>query len=408
MKDQERASDENLPASDFEHAAHRPTRAEIDLDNLAHNFRIVRKLAGPDCAIMPAMKADAYGHGAVECARALAREGANWFGVALPEEGVKLREAGIDRPILCLGGFWEGQEESLIAHSLTPAMFRLDLLERLDRAALSAGLIVNYHLKIDTGMGRLGVPLRDLGGFLDRAGRLQNVRLDGVMAHFASADEPGLADFTRQQIARFENSVGQMRARGLNPSWIHQANSAALQPYPEARGNLVRVGGVVYGLWRDVTSPLIDPPDWRPVMSLRTRISYLKRVPAGSPLGYGCTFVTRRASLIATLPIGYGDGFPRALSNRGRVLVRGQSAPIVGRVSMDLTLIDVTDIPDAAVGDEAVALGCQGDDCITAEEIAALIGTISYEVTCSISNRVPRKSSESFVPKSPGFEIGID
>jgi alanine racemase len=274
-------------------------------------------------------------------------------------------------------------------------VFRLDLLERLDRSARSAGRVIDYHLKVDTGMGRLGVPIRELEEFLDRVEGFQNVRLDGVMTHFASADDPALADFTRRQMAQFESAVGQVRARGLNPSWIHQANSAAFQAYSEARGNLVRVGGVIYGLWRDVTSPLVETLGWRPVMSLRTRITYLKRVETGAPLGYGGTFVTRRESLIATLPIGYEDGLRRELSNRGRVLVRGQSAPIVGRISMDLTLIDVTDIPQAAIGDEVVILGSQGEDCITAEEVAGLIGTISYEITCAISDRVPRESGES-------------
>jgi alanine racemase len=408
MKDEEkldgeaRASHEDGPASSssdrppaFDPTARRPTWAEINLGNLVHNFREVKTLVGPGCAIMPAVKADAYGHGAAACARALERAGADWFGVALPEEGAELRDAGVSRPILCLGSFWEGQEEGLIAHSLTPAIFRLDLLDRFDRAARSAGRPCDYHLKVDTGMGRLGVPLRELEEFLDGAERFQNVRLDGVMTHFASADDPDHADFTRRQIAQFESAVEQVRARGLNPSWIHQANSAAFQAYSEARGNLVRVGGVVYGLWRDVTSPLVESRDWRPVMSLHTRITYLKRVRAGSPLGYGGTFVTRRESLIATLPVGYADGLRRELSNRGRVLVRGQSAPIVGRISMDLTLIDVTDISGAAVGDETIILGRQGEDFIAAEEIAGLIGTISYEVTCAIGDRVPRESGES-------------
>ena len=397
MKDEEQIygemfSSRNEVSTSSDPTARRPTWAEINLDNLIHNFREVRNHVGSGCAIMPAVKADAYGHGAVACARALEREGADWFGVALPEEGARLRASGIRRPILCLGGFWEGQEASLIADSLTPAVFRLDLLERLDRSAQAAGRVIDYHLKVDTGMGRLGVPIRELEEFLDRAEGFQNVRLDGVMTHFASADDPALADFTRRQMAQFESAVGQVRVRGLNPSWIHQANSAAFQAYSEARGNLVRVGGVIYGLWRDVTSPLVETLGWRPVMSLRTRITYLKRVETGAPLGYGGTFVTRRESLIATLPIGYEDGLRRELSNRGRVLVRGQSAPIVGRISMDLTLIDVTDIPQAAIGDEVVILGSQGEDCITAEEVGGLIGTISYEITCAISDRVPRES----------------
>ena len=345
---------------------------------------------GEGVAIMPAVKADAYGHGAIGCARALETAGTEWLGVALPEEGLTLRNAGITTPVLCLGGFWEGQEESIVAHRLTPAVFRLDILDRLNRAARAASLVVDYHLKIDTGMGRLGVPHADLGGFLDAAARFDSVRLDGVMTHLASADYRGKDEFTVQQLNLFDTAVELVLSRGHRPSWIHEANSAGAHAYPRSRGNLVRLGGVLYGLWRDVTDRSIEPLDWRPVMSLRTRIVLLKAVPAGAPLGYGGTFVTSRESRIATLAIGYEDGLRRALSNQGHVIVHERLAPIVGRVSMDLTLVDVTDVKDASVGDEAVIIGSQGAIRITAEEVAAQIGTLSYEVTCGISDRVPR------------------
>ncbi|MEK6302208.1 MAG: alanine racemase [Acidobacteriota bacterium] len=371
--------------------ASRPTWAEINLDNLVHNFRLMKSAVGTEVAIMAAVKADAYGHGAVNCAAALERAGCEWFGVALPEEGVELRDAGITRPILCLSGFWEGQEEMIIARSLTPALYRLDLLERLDRAAGAAGVVSDYHLKVDTGMGRLGVPSGDLPGFLDEATKCRSLRLDGVMTHLASADDPAKSEFTAGQMKNFDRAVELVRGRGFAPSWIHEANSAAAHAIAAARGNLVRLGGVLYGLWRDVTNRAIDPLAWRPVMSLHTRVLYLKTVAAGSPLGYGGAFVTERESRIATLPIGYEDGLSRALSNRGRVLVRGKVAPIVGRVSMDLTLTDVSNIPGVEVGDEVVIIGCQGEGQVTAEEIAALAGTISYEVTCRISDRVPRR-----------------
>jgi alanine racemase len=369
-------------------SSQRPTWAEINLDNLIHNFRVTRAALGDGVAIMPALKADAYGHGAVECARSLERAGARWFGVALPEEGLKLRDAGIATPILCLGGFWEDQEQSLIAARLTPVVFRLDLLDRLDSAARSVGARVDYHLKVDTGMGRLGVTLSELDNFLEGAARFENVRLDGVMTHLASADSDPA--FTVKQIAAFEQAVEMVRARGHRPTWIHEANSAGAHAYPQARGNLVRMGGVLYGLWRDVTNESVAPLDWRPVMSLRTRITFLKTVAQGSPLGYGGTFVTKRESRIATLPIGYEDGLRRALSSRGPVIVRGQLAPIVGRVSMDLTLVDVTDVLEAALDDDVVIIGKQAAVQITAEDLAAHIGTISYEVTCGISDRVPR------------------
>jgi len=371
-------------------SASRPTWAEINLANLIHNYRLMKERLGDAVAIMPALKANAYGHGATECARALENEGARWFGVALPEEGLALRRAGIKTAVLCLAGFWEGQEKVIVENRLTPVIFRTDLLERLNLAAQSAGVVIDYHLKVDTGMGRLGVPHSELRLFLDRAGALKNTRLDGVMTHLASADVAEKREFTERQIALFEKALALVRSDGHSPRWVHVANSAWAHASPDCHGNLVRLGGVLYGLWRDVTDRSRKPLEWRPVMSLQTRIMLLKSVPAGTPLGYGGTFVTTRESRIATLPIGYEDGFSRALSNRGHVLVREQVAPIVGRVSMDLTLIDVTDIPGAAVGDKAVLLGIDGSRQITAEEVAGQIGSLSYEVTCGVSERVPR------------------
>jgi alanine racemase len=370
--------------------AKRPTWAEINLDNLVHNFQLMKSAAGTGVSIMAAVKADAYGHGAVDCARALDVAGCRWFGVALPEEGVELRDAGIARPILCMSGFWEGQEASLIARQLTPALFRLDVLEAFDRASHQAGVVSDYHLKVDTGMGRLGVPANELGVFLDEATKFQSLRLDGVMTHFASADDPGQAEFTGRQMSSFDQAVEMVRAKGFTPRWLHAANSAAAHAGAGVRGNLLRLGGVLYGLWRDVTNPAIPPFDWQPVMSLHSRVLYLKTVAAGSRLGYGGTFLTSRESRIATLPLGYADGLRRVLSNRGRVLVRGRPAPIVGRISMDLTLVDVTDVPGVVIGDDVVIIGRDGESQITAEEVGALAGTISYEVSCGISDRVPR------------------
>ena len=378
----------------------RPTWAEINLSNLIHNYRVTKAELGTGVAIMPAVKADAYGHGAVECALALESAGADWFGVALPEEGSALRSVGITKPVLCLGGFWEGQEESIVAERLTPVIFRLDLLERLNRSARSAGVVVDYHLKVDTGMGRLGVPQGELNGFLDGAAGFDNVRLDGVMTHLASADDSDKVEFTDRQIGLFDAAVESVRGCGHRPRWIHEANSAGAHAYPHSRGNLVRLGGVLYGLWRDVTNRSVAPLDWQPVMSLHTRIMFLKTVAAGTPLGYGGTFVTSRESRIATLSIGYEDGLPRRLSNQGEVIVREKLAPIVGRVSMDLTLVDVTDVEGASVGDEAVIIGSRGQSRITAEEVAAQAGTLSYQVTCGVSDRVPRvyRRSAEIVP----------
>jgi alanine racemase len=372
----------------------RSTWARIDLANLIHNYNLLKLEVGPNVAIMPAVKADAYGHGAVACAKALADAGAAWFGVARPEEGVQLRDAGITKPILCLAGFREGQEELLIKNELTPALFRLDLLRRLGHAADRRGAVVNYHLHVDTGMGRLGLPARDLGGFLDESSRFVNVVLDGVMSHFASADDPARADFTNEQMRLFEEVLGEVSRRGHNPRWVHQANGSGAMAYPAARRNMVRPGGILYGLWRDVTNTTLPQPAWRPVMSLHSRIIQLKTVPAGTPLGYGGTYVTERETRVATLPIGYNDGLRRGLSNRGHVLVHGKPAPIIGRISMDLTLVDVSGAADSCLGDEVVLIGRQGEAEITAEDVAGRLGTISYEVTCGVSARVPRVQVE--------------
>ncbi len=370
--------------------AGRPTWAEIDLAALAANFRVIREHVGPGVKVMAAVKANAYGHGAVECARHLEAEGADWFGVALPEEGVELRSAGIAKPILCLGGFWDGQEAVCLQERLTPVVYRSDMIESLDRAARDRGIVADVHLKVDTGMGRLGVRTEALPEFCDILARCRNLRLDGLMTHLAAADDPHREDFTRSQLDRFARAASVFRERGFTPTYLHLANSAAAFALPESRGNMVRPGATLYGFVRDVLPANIPAPPLRPVMSVRSRIMLLKRVDKGERLGYDCTYETTRESLIATLPIGYDDGYSRALSNRGRVIVRGEFAPVVGRVSMDLTLIDVTDVAGVSLDDQVTLLGKEGELAISAEEIAQLAGTISYEIACGISNRVPR------------------
>jgi len=368
----------------------RPTWAEIDLEALAANCRVIRQHVGPLVNVMAAVKANAYGHGAVECARRLEAEGVHWFGVALPEEGIELRSAGITKPILCLGGFWKGQETLCLQEGLTPVVYRPDMIESLDSAARDSGVVADVHLKVDTGMGRLGVRADALPEFCDALTRCRNLRLDGLMTHLAAADDPNREDFTKAQLDRFARAVKVVRERGFTPTYFHGANSAAAFGFPESRGNMVRPGATLYGFVRDVLPANIPAPPLRPVMSVRSRIMLLKKVDKGEKLGYDCTFETVRESLIATLPIGYDDGFPRALSNRGRVIVRGKFAPVVGRVSMDLTLIDVTDIADVSLNDQVTLLGREGELAITAEDIAELTGTISYEIACGISSRVPR------------------
>jgi alanine racemase len=238
-------------------------------------------------------------------------------------------------------------------------------------------------------MGRLGIRLDELAEFARALGRFDSVKLDGVLTHFAVADS-ATTDYTDSQSARYEEAVEILRVLGFNPSWRHMANSAGIHAYPQSHGNLARAGAAMYGLKRDVLSPRIEPLDTRPVMSLHSRIVMLKTVPIGAPLGYGLTFTTARESRIATLPIGYADGLRRLHSNNGRVLIRGHFAPIVGRVSMDLTIVDVTDVPGAELGDEAILIGGQNGLRIYAEDLAEQIGTISYEIVTGISARVPR------------------
>jgi len=371
-------------------AGHRPTWTEIDLGALATNFRIVKDRVGPEVKVMAVVKADAYGHGAVECARRLETDGADWFGVALPEEGIELRDAGITRPVLCLAGFWEGQAEACIRHRLVPAVYRLDMIEAIDSAARARGEVADVHVKIDTGMGRLGVRFDEVSDFIQPLNRFKNIRIDGLMTHFAAADEPSCGPLTHDQIQRFENAVAAFRAHGYEPGYRHLANSAGIFGQPAAWGNMVRPGGVLYGLWRDILAPADRNQKLQPVMSLHTRITLLKWVPAGETVGYGCTFEASSKTLVATIPIGYHDGYMRALSNRGHAIIRGVSATVIGRISMDLTLVDVTNVPGVQLNDEVRLLGRQSELSVSAEDLAKTAGTLSYEVTCGIGARVPR------------------
>ena len=375
------------------HIPRRPTWAEIDLNRLAANFNQVRKRVGSETKIMAVVKADAYGHGAIECARRLAAEGVHWFGVALPEEAIQLRAAGIAQPLLCLAGFWPGQAAACIQHKLTPVVYRLDMLEALDRAASEAGVVADVHVKVDTGMGRLGVRFDQLSEFVGALAQFRHIRIDGLMTHFAAADDSARQPLTTDQIRRFDNAAVLLREHGYHPTHLHLANSAGLYGHREAWGNMVRPGGVLYGLWRDVLPPSVSDPQLSPVMSLYSRIIMLKWVPPGETIGYGCTFEASRRSLIATLPIGYHDGYMRGLSNRAHVIVRGTYAPVVGRISMDLTLVDVTGVADVELHDEVMLLGWDRHNPelrITAEDLAQIVGTLSYEVTCGVGDRVPK------------------
>ncbi len=372
----------------------RPTRAEVDLAALVRNLRTLRSVAA-GAAVLAMVKADAYGHGAALVAPALEAEGVELLGVALIEEGLALRRAGLTTEILVLGGAYEGGWEAMVSAGLCPAVFRVDHLEALAEAARRLGAKPRAHLKVDTGMARLGAQPQEVAGLLVRARALQ-VDIQGVMSHFANAD---LADaaVTEDQLRKFQAVLSEVETAGVRPRWRHLANSAALVALPEARDgttlNLVRPGLALYGI---SPAPWIVPPRaLEPVLSWKTAVVHLKTVPPGTAVSYGGTWTARRTTRIATLPVGYADGYPRRLSNRGQVLVRGQRAPVVGRVCMDLCMVDVTDVPGAAVGDEVVLLGRQAGAEVGAVEVAQWLETMPYEVLCGIGARVPRVAAPS-------------
>lgn len=370
---------------------HRPTWTEINLDNLAFNFRSVRDFIGKPVKYMAVVKADAYGHGAVECSRRLEAEGVDWFGVALPEEGIELRQAGISKLILCLGGYWPGQEQLILNYRLTPVVYQLDRAELLNRAARERGTLAAVHVKIDTGMGRLGVRFDETSIFAQRLKSFENLRLEGLMTHFAAADDLAENAFTQMQARRFYDAVEVFRRNGHNPSYLDLANSPGAVAHPEISGNMVRLGGVLYGLGGDVLPAGISKPELRPVMALKTQIAFIKRILGGESIGYGRTYLADRERRAAALPIGYQDGYNRLLSNSGRVIVCEKFAPVIGRISMDWTIIDVSEIGEAAEGDEVILIGSSSGISIAAEDVAKSISTISYEVTCAIDRRVERR-----------------
>ncbi len=365
----------------------RPTVAEIDLDALRHNFSVLRRQAGAERQLLAVVKADAYGHGALPVARTLQASGADYFGVALVAEGTALRQGGIERPILVLGGAAPGEEALLLAQDLTPVIFDLAGARRLSAATTAAGRVCRYHLKVDSGMGRLGFVPADLPAVLPRLAALPGLEMEGLLSHFALADQ---ADhpFTLTQAQRFRAMLGTVRAAGFAPELVHLSNSAGLYGPVLPDCNLVRPGIALYGgLPADYLAGEID---LRPVMRLRTAIAQLKVVPPGAGVSYGHRFVASRPTLIAALPVGYADGYSRRLSGCGEVLVRGRRAPVAGTVCMDWTMVDVTAIPGVAVGDRVTLLGRDGAEEVTAEEWAGRIGTISYEVFCLVGQRVPR------------------
>jgi len=353
---------------------------EIDLAALRHNLEQVRSLVGRSTSILAVVKSDAYGHGMVAVARELENQGVECLGVSNCREAVTLREQGIRAPILLLLGAGEDEFSTVIQHGLTPVLYRSDIARMISSAALAAGIQVPVHLKIDSGMGRLGVPYTEAEKFFKSIKPLEGIRVAGLLSHFASADEHDKS-FSRLQLERFRQVLAQARGMGLAFRYAHIANSAGVIDLPDSYLQLVRPGIMLYGA--PPSQELHRPISLRPVMTLKTRVLQLKEVGSGSPIGYGCTYITSRPSRIATLPVGYDDGYDRLLSNKGEVLVRNCRAPVVGRVSMCLVTVDVTKVPGIQEDDEVVLLGKQGDQEITADEIAAKIGTINYEIFCN-------------------------
>jgi len=367
----------------------RPTRAEVNLANLRHNLRVMQR-AARGAEVWPVLKADGYGHGAKAVARTLERAGANGICVALLEEAVELRQAGIRLPILVMGGFYGRAWGEVLRHDLTPVVHERSQIQALaEEVRFTGSEPLRVHVKVDTGMARLGVSPAEVLAMAEAIRNQPEIVLDGLMTHFACADSGDQASIARQ-LDVFDAATAGFASAGLCPRVRHAANSAGTLESPRARLDLVRPGIAVFG----VAPRAGSCPELRPVMRVRTEVIALRDLEPGMSVGYGATFTARRKSRIATIPMGYADGLSRGLSNVGHVLVRGARVPIVGNVSMDMTTVDVSDVPGVRIGDECVVLGSQkgsaGEAAIGADEVAAALGTIPWEVLTSISRRVPR------------------
>jgi len=376
--------------------ATRPTWAEVSLGALRQNFRTVQRHIGNNVTICAVVKADAYGHGAVDCARALEEEGARWFGVTSLDEAIPLREAGIRGNILLFTGFWRGEQEEIVRLKLTPTVWEVEQIELLEKAAADFEVRHPIHLKVDTGMGRLGAAPEDLPRICAALRSSPHLVVEGLSTHLASSevlDAPSVQD----QLRGFDEARRFLQTEGFTPPLLHAANTGAVISRADSWHTMVRPGAALYGYYlpferagREVSGRGLRL-GVKPALTWKTRILSLRNVRANQALGYGGIYVTKAPARIAVLPVGYADGFNRALSSRGRVIVREHYAPIVGRISMDLTLVDVTGLPGIAVGDEAILLGSGDNLSVDAREHASLANTVLYEVLCGISKRVPRK-----------------
>ena len=365
-------------------AAEHATRAVVDLGAIRHNISGIRERIGPERRLMAVVKADGYGHGAVQVSRAALSSGADCLAVAVPEEAYELRKADFDCPILVFGLIQPSEAWKPVAAALEQTTCTAELLDALDHEARKCGVTAGVHIKVDTGMGRIGLAPEDVVEFARKVIACPNVALKGVYSHFSCADETD-KEFSRTQVRRFEWVLGALDAAGIKVPVRHMANSAGVLDLPEAHYDMVRPGIMIYGLYP--SSDVSHSVDLRPAMSFVTRICQLKEVPSGTPIGYGATHLTtREKTLVATIPAGYADGYRRLLSNRAHVIVNGVRVPLLGRVAMDMCMLDVTTIPDVRTGDEVTLFG----PGLPAEEMAALIGTINYEIVTAIGKRVPR------------------
>ena len=365
-------------------------RAEIDLTALKSNFLAMKALLSEDTKLFAVVKTDGYGHGALEAAEELEPLSCtHGFCVATPEEGMALRDRGIKKPILILGFTFPDAAEGILRYDLMPAVFTLPMAKILSQAADRAGKQMKIHLAVDTGMGRIGIPFGEAGAGLGAAiAALPGLVMDGIFTHFAKADEAE-KDFTVLQHQRFEETVRALKMRGIDPPHVHCANSAAIMDLPEMQHHLVRAGITMYGLWPSEEVKKERLP-LSPVMRLVSHVAHVKEVCEGTPISYGGTWKAPGTRRIATIPVGYGDGYPRSLSNLGEVLIDGKRAPIVGRICMDQFMVDVTEIPEVSVLDPVVLIGEDQNDRITMEELGERSGRFNYELACDISPRVVR------------------
>lgn len=361
----------------------RSTRAIVNLSSIAHNIAEIRKRIGNQRSLMAVVKADGYGHGAVEVSRVAIKNGADWLGVALPEEGQQLREAGIEVPILVVGLIQPEEAYKIVRFRLAQAVASVELLESLDYEAGRASTSVNVHVKVDTGMGRIGIKPEEAVSFVRRLYSFKNLNLEGVFSHLSSADEKDKT-FSVRQLQLFEQVINELHSAGINVPKKHIANSAAVLDLPQSYYDMVRPGIMIYGLYpsKEVSRSI----ELKTAMTFKTRVTAVKEVPQGTPISYGRTFVTQKLTKVATLPVGYADGYSRLLSNRGEVVIKGQRVPVIGSVCMDMCMVDVSSIGDVRPGDEVILFGEE----LHVDEVAAKLGTINYEVVCAVSKRVPR------------------